>query len=149
MAVSKKAAGSSDKKTIGVSPANEASLAAVIQAGNFGSELDAAKFAMAHAISQGVEPGMTEGASTKWNIGTVDASGSLRALIESVYGETAEPYRLIEHLINEGLRGLDPGGAVPPDIVGLLFAVKDAEPVAEHDGGVAPSVEQDGPTGRP
>jgi hypothetical protein len=137
MAVSKKSSGGSDKKTIGVASANEASLASVIQAGNFGSELDAAKFAMAHAISQGVEPGTTEGASTKWNIGTVDASGSLRALIESIYGETAEPYRLIEHLINEGLRRLTPGESVPPDVVGLLFAVKDPEPVAEPDRGAA------------
>ncbi len=136
MAVSKKASGS-DKKTIGVSPANEASLTAVVQAGNFGSELDAAKFAMAHAISEDVEPGTTEGANTKWNIGTVDASGSLRALIESVYGETVEPYRLIEYLINEGLRRLNPGGSVPPDVVGLLFSVKEAEPAIERDVGAA------------
>lgn len=111
--------GSGDKRTLGITSANERSLAALVAAGGFSSELDAAKFAMAHAIEQGTEIGTIEGASTKWNIGTVDADGSLRALIESLYGAIAEPYRLIEYLINEGLRILD-SGDVPPNVVKLI-----------------------------
>lgn len=111
--------GSGDKRTIGVAPANERSLAALVAAGGFGSELDAAKFAMAHAIEQGTDVGTVEGTSTKWNIGSVDADASLRALIETLYGGVAEPYRLIEYLINEGLRLLD-SGDIPPNIVKLI-----------------------------
>ncbi len=111
--------GSSDKRTIGITSANERSLAALVAAGGFGSELDAAKFAMAHAIEQGTDVGTVEGANTKWNIGTVDADGTLRALVESFYGTVAEPYRLIEYLINEGLRLLD-SGDVPPNVVKLI-----------------------------
>jgi hypothetical protein len=110
-----------DKRTIGITTANERSLGALIEAGNFGAELDAAKFAMAHAISRGAEAGATDGANTKWNVGTVDPDGSMRALVEAIYGEVSEPYRLIEHLINEGLRLLQATDATPPDVVGLLI----------------------------
>lgn len=108
-----------DKRTIGITRANEHSLAALVAAGAFGSELDAAKFAMAHAIERGTEVGTVEGTNTKWNIGTVDPDANLKALIESFYGAVAEPYRLIEYLINEGLRLLD-GGDVPPNVVKLI-----------------------------
>jgi hypothetical protein len=108
-----------DKRTIGITRANEQSLAALVAAGAFGSELDAAKFAMAHAIEQGAEVGTVEGTSTKWNVGTVDPDASLKALIESLYGAVAEPYRLIEYLINEGLRLLD-SGDVPPNVPKLI-----------------------------
>lgn len=110
-----------DKRTIGITRANERSLAALVAAGAFGSELDAAKFAMAHAIEQGTGIGTLEGTSTKWNVGTVDPDASLKALIESFYGAVAEPYRLIEFLINEGLRLLD-DGEVPPNVVKLIPA---------------------------
>ncbi|MBX7536225.1 hypothetical protein K3175_11215 [Qipengyuania sp. GH1] len=109
----------SDKRTIGITRANEHSLAALVEAGGFGSELDAAKFAMAHAIEQGTEVGSADGANTKWNVGTVDSDGGLRALVEAVYGVIAEPYRLIEYLINEGLRLLD-SGDVPPNVLKLI-----------------------------
>lgn len=110
-----------DKRTIGVTRANEKSLAALVTAGGFGSELDAAKFAMAHAVNEGAEMGSVEGTSTKWNIGTVDADGTMRALIESLYGAVAEPYRQIEYLINEGLRLLD-SGDVPPNVLKYIPA---------------------------
>jgi len=112
---------SADKRTIGIARANEHSLAALIDAGNFGSELDAAKFALAYAIDQGAEIGTVDGASTKWNIGTVDSDGGLRALVEAIYGAVAEPYRLIEYLINEGLRQLD-SGDIPPNVLKLIPA---------------------------
>ena len=127
---------SGDKRTIGVTPANEHSLAALVAAGAFSSELDAAKFAMAHAIEQGTEVGTVEGLNTKWNIGTVDADASLRALIESFYGAVAEPYRLIEYLINEGLRLLD-SGDVPPNVVKLIPTSSRAKRGEEAANGVA------------
>ena len=121
---------SGDKRTIGIARANEHSLAALVVAGGFSSELDASKFAMAHAIEQDTEVGTVEGANTKWNIGTVDADGSLRALVESFYGAIAEPYRLVEYLINEGLRLLDTGD-VPPNVVKLIPIVSKTKRVEE------------------
>jgi hypothetical protein len=109
-----------DKRTIGITSANERVLATVIEAGCFASELEAAKFAMGVAIDQGVGVGVTEGANTKWNVGTADSDQSLKAIIEAMYPEVVEPYRLIEHLMNEGLQRLD-GGQLPPDVVGVLF----------------------------
>jgi hypothetical protein len=127
---------SGDKRTIGNAAANEHSLEALVVAGGFGSELDAAKFAMAHAIQQGTDVGAIEGASTKWNIGTVDADASLRALVESFYGSVAEPYRLIEYLINEGLRLLD-SGDVPPNVVKLIPLPANSKRVEEIANGAA------------
>lgn len=126
---------SGDKRTIGITRANEHSLAALVAAGGFGSELDAAKFAMAHAIEQGTEVGTIEGTNTKWNIGTVDADASLRALVESFYGAVAEPYRLIEYLINEGLRLLDTGD-VPPNVIKLIPARERSKQAEKSTGGI-------------
>lgn len=116
--VSKHATG--DKRTIGITSRNERSLARLVQAGQFGAELDAAKFAMAYAMRAGVGVGSTEGAGTKWNVGTVDADGKLKALVESLYGELSEPYRLVEHLMNEGLGMLDTGDGIPPDVARMI-----------------------------
>ena len=128
---------SADKRTIGIARANERSLASLIEAGNFGSELDAAKFALAHAIEQGAETGTVDGASTKWNVGTVDPDGTLRGLIEAIYGPVAEPYRQTEYLINEGLRLLD-SGDVPPNVLKLIPAPpKPPRPRAEAVDGAA------------
>ncbi len=118
---------SNDKKTIGVVAAYEPVLAKLISAGHFGSELEAAKFAMAFAISKGEPVGHAEGAATKWNVGTVDGDASLRAVIESLYPETTEPYRLVEYLINEGLRLLDSSDGLPPDVAGVLFSSQPAQ----------------------
>jgi len=125
-----------DKRTIGITRANEHSLAALVTAGAFGTELDAAKFAMAHAIEQGADIGTVEGTSTKWNIGTVDPDASLKALIESLFGVVAEPYRLMEYLINEGLRLLD-GGDVPPNVVKLIPVAAKAKQVEGAANGAA------------
>jgi hypothetical protein len=112
---------SNDKRTIGVTASSERVLVELVNAGHFGSELEAAKFAMAYAASREIPSGGVEGANTKWNVGTVDADSSLRAVIEALYPACSEPYRLIEHLINEGLKMLDAGPGLPPDVAGVLF----------------------------
>lgn len=109
-----------DKKTIGVTKANAAVLQRLVDAGHFGSELDAAKFAMAFAVRRGVPAGATDGAETKWNVGSVDPDGSLRALIDSFYPDVPDPYRVLEHLVNEGLRAITDGGDIP-DVYEILF----------------------------
>lgn len=111
-----------DRKTIGITKSNAASLDVLIRAGEFASELDAAKFAMAFAIQRRVAVGGTEGADTKWNVGTVDADGSIRSLLEALYPTVEGPYRQMEFLINEGIRMLIPDTNGPaPDVFEVLF----------------------------
>lgn len=117
---------SSDKRTIGVTAGNERVLADLVEAGHFGSELEAAKFAMAFAVSRQIPMGSAEGASTKWNVGTVDSDGALKSIIEALYPNTSEPYRQVEHLINEGLKQLAGRDGLPPDVAGILFNPKAA-----------------------
>jgi hypothetical protein len=111
----------SDKKTIGITKANAPALTALVAAGRFGSELDAAKFAMAYAIKNDLVSGATDGAETKWNVGSVDPDGSLRSLIEALCPTTTEPYRLAEHLMNEGIRALASKVSGGADLYETLF----------------------------
>ena len=115
-----------DKKTIGVVPEQVGTLTRLTEAGHFEHELDAAKFAMAHAIERGVPRGATESAGTKWNVGSFDSDGGLKAVIEALYPDETNPYRQIEHLINEGLRLFDKGDGLPPDVAGLVLAAAKA-----------------------
>lgn len=112
----------SDKKTIGITKGNAAALAQLVASGHFGSELDAAKFAMAHAISNGIEGGTAEGAETKWNVGSVDPDGSLRSLVEALFPDASEPYRLAEPLMNEGIGLLATKVSGTADLYDTLFA---------------------------
>lgn len=112
----------SDKKTIGIAKSNAASLARLVSSGNFSSELDAAKFAMAHAIKTGAQGGTAEGAETKWNVGSVDPDGSMRSLIEALFPDVSEPYRVVEYLMNEGIRLLAADVTNPADLYDKLFA---------------------------
>jgi hypothetical protein len=60
---------------------------------------------------------------------------TLKALIESFYGAVSEPYRLVEYLINEGLRRLD-SGDVPPNVVKLIPVTTNARQIeGATDGG--------------
>ena len=97
-----------DKRTIGVTEAADRVLAGVVEQGHFSDGLDAAKFAMAIAISAGASEGdlnlTVEGAGTKWNIGSFDPDGQLRSLISALYPDIGQPYRLLEFLIDDGLR---------------------------------------------
>ncbi|WP_299555732.1 hypothetical protein [uncultured Tateyamaria sp.] len=110
-----------DKRTIGITSGNESVLAALVEEGLFASEIDAAKFALAHAIDLEISRGTTEGAGTKWNVGSVDSDGTMKAIIQALYPGEAQPYRLIEHLMNEGLGRLKSEEGLPPDVAGILF----------------------------
>ena len=112
---------SNDKKTIGITKANHVPLQRLVQSGQFASELDAAKFAMAYAARNGTSPGRADSADTKWNVGSVDPSGDLREMIVSLYADSDEPYRLMERLMNQGIQALA-GGTETPDVYGVLFS---------------------------
>ena len=113
-----------DKKTIGVTKTNAATLADLVATGHFGSELDAAKFAMAYAIKEGVAAGTADGAETKWNVGSVDPDGSMRSLLEAMYPNGTEPYRLAEHLMNEGIKNLAETLGSGGDLYDTLFGAQ-------------------------
>jgi hypothetical protein len=113
-----------DKKTIGITKSNAAMLNDFISAGYFGSELDAAKFAMAYAIKMGTKAGSADGAETKWNVGSVDPDGTIKAVLEAFYSDVAEPYRLLEYLMNEGIKMLSSTPAGTFDIYDTLFSEK-------------------------
>lgn len=110
-----------DKQTIGITRDNLGALQRLITSGQFGSELDAAKFAMAHAIKGGTAAGRADGADTKWNVGSVDPTGDLRSLLSAFYPAVDEPYRLMEYLMNEGLAALAGNEAETPDVYGAMF----------------------------
>lgn len=95
-----------DKRTIGVTEAADAVLELMVEQGHFADGIDAAKFAMASAINAGVgnDDLGVEGTSTKWNVGSFDPDGQLRSLLAALFPDTDQPYRLLEYLIDEGLR---------------------------------------------
>ncbi len=90
-----------DKRTIGVTEA----AAVMVEQGHFSDAIDAAKFAMALAInSLGHAEDLTvEGTTTKWNVGSFDPDSQLRSLLDALYPDVDQPYRLLEFLIDDGL----------------------------------------------
>jgi hypothetical protein len=91
-----------DKKTIGLTDANKAIMDQIVEKQGFKHDMDAAKFALALAVSRGCEPAQAEGANTIWNIGTFDGGGDLKGLIQNLFPSVETPYRAIESLMNTG-----------------------------------------------
>lgn len=114
-----------DKRTIGVTGPNEKVLDNMVASGQFASELDAAKFAFAVAVKGNIDPGTTDGASTKWNVGTLDPDQSLRHVVEALFADVDEPYRLVEYLMNRGLSMLSGSTDTPPNVYQELFGSGD------------------------
>lgn len=113
---------STDKKTIGILSENLTALQELVESGNFSSEIDAAKFAMAHAIKSGVTASTSDGSDTKWNVGTVDPDGKLREMLGIFYPNVTEPYRLLEFLMNTGLTDIVGKKGRSPDVYGIMFS---------------------------
>lgn len=94
-----------DKRQIGLAAFAKDVLDELMNADVFENRKAAAKFAIAVAVNAGVELGRAEGASTSWHVGDLDPEGELAALVSALYPEAeSEPYRVVEHLINEGFR---------------------------------------------
>ncbi len=93
-----------DKVTIGLTQGGKACLDRILKLGWFNHDMDLAKFAMAFAIARKVIPGEAKGAATVWNVGSLDSDGSVSTIIQELCGERESPYKLAEHLIDEGLK---------------------------------------------
>lgn len=97
-----------DKKTIVVTDRSAPVLDTLVEGGRFSDAIDAAKFAMGLAIRAGAGEGVpnpsVEGAGTKWNVGSFDPNNDLQTLLVALYPSVETPYRLLEYLIDEGLK---------------------------------------------
>ncbi len=88
--------------------------------GWFSEGQEACRFALAYAVREGVSEGTTEEhLDTRWGADGFDPSGEIRAVLRASYPDNTTPVRLMEYLIDQGLRrisaGLDEGRDSPLD----------------------------------
>ena len=113
-----------DRKQIGLTDDGKAAVARLTEKlGWFDEAQDAGRFALSYAIRAGVEPGqMDMSVETRWSPDLFDPSGEIRALLRAMYPDTAMPIRLMEYLIEEGLRRItakiDAGEDSPTALLG-------------------------------
>ena len=93
-----------DRESVGLSSETQVLLAELEDCGWFLEGQDIARFCMAYAIRAKVPEGATVGTETRWAAGNFDKTGEIRALLAALYPACQTPVRLMEHLVNEGLR---------------------------------------------
>jgi len=93
-----------DRETIGLTPESQAIIADIEERGWFLDGQDVARFCMAYAIRARVVAGASQGTDTRWAAGNFDKSGEIRLLLAALYPACSTPVRLMEYLVNEGLR---------------------------------------------
>jgi hypothetical protein len=93
-----------DRESIGLTPETQAILAELEERGWFLEGQDIARFCMSYAIRAKVPEGVAVGTETRWAAGNFDKTGEIRALLAALYPECSAPVRMMEHLVNEGLR---------------------------------------------
>jgi hypothetical protein len=93
-----------DRESVGLNSETQAILAELEEGGWFLEGQDVARFCMAFAIRAKVPEGITAGTETRWAAGNFDKTGEIRALLAALYPTCQTPVRLMEHLVNEGLR---------------------------------------------
>ncbi|OIP63724.1 MAG: hypothetical protein AUK30_08055 [Nitrospirae bacterium CG2_30_70_394] len=93
-----------DRESVGLNPETQAILAELEEHGWFLEGQDIARFCMAYAIRAKITEGATAGTETRWAAGNFDKTGEIRALLAALYPSCVTPVRLMEHLVNEGLR---------------------------------------------
>ena len=93
-----------DRESIGLTQETQAILAEIEAQGWFLEGQDVARFCLAYAIRARTGEGATPGTETRWAAGNFDKTGEIRALLAALYPGCETPVRLMEHLVNEGLR---------------------------------------------
>lgn len=116
-----------DRESIGVTVANQAILAELEARGWFPELQDIARFCMSYAIRARVPEGLTAATETRWAAGNFDKTGEMRIMLTVLYPDCRTPIRLMEHLVNEGLRLVDGKLAAGGDLAALF------EPVSDED----------------
>ena len=95
-----------DIKNIGLSEDNKVIIDKLTDT-YFEFNLDVAKFAMGLAIGKQTPYGSTPNTVTTWRSTDFIEIDDLKLLIAIIYPDIEYPYRMIEHLINEGCKILD------------------------------------------
>ena len=95
-----------DRKQIGLTDHGKSAVALLTdELGWFDEGQAAGRFALAYAIRAGVQPSQTVvPVETRWSPDLFDPAGEMRALLRAIYIDTTMPIRLMEYLIDEGLR---------------------------------------------
>ena len=109
-----------DRETIGLTNAADDALRTLEATGWFADGQDAARFSLAFAMREGVAEGHLSDTETRWSAGLFDRTGELRTLILALYPQSRTPIRLMEFLVNEGLRLVSAeirNGATPIDLM--------------------------------
>ena len=113
-----------DRKQIGLTEHGKAAVARLTdELGWFDEAQAAGRFALAYAVRAGIELGQTGApVETRWSPDLFDPSGEIRALLRAMYPDTTMPIRLMEYLIDEGLRcitaRIDDGEVAPTALLG-------------------------------
>lgn len=93
-----------DKDSVGLTPENQRIIADLEALGWFKEGQDIARLALGHAVRAGLPAGVTADTETRWTAGLFDKTGEIRVVLAALYPECLTPVRLMEHLVNEGLR---------------------------------------------
>lgn len=93
-----------DRESVGLTSEGQRLLSEIEARQWFGEGQDIAKFAMAYAIRAGVAEGQVPGTETRWAVGNFDKTNEIRSVLAALYPECTTPVRLMEYLVDEGLR---------------------------------------------
>lgn len=95
-----------DRKQIGLTDKGKATVSRLTDdLGWFDEAQAAGRFALAYAVRAGVEPGRVNvPVETRWSPDLFDPTGEIRRLLRTLYVDTVMPVRLMEYMIDEGLR---------------------------------------------
>ena len=94
-----------DRRQVGLTASGRAALERLTdELGWFDDAQDAARFALSYAIRNGVPSGQAVGVVTQWATNAFDVDSAFQALLSVTYPESTTPVRLMEHLIDEGLK---------------------------------------------
>ena len=116
-----------DRVNVGLTPEGETCLKAVMDAGWFELELDAYRASIALALAADVSTATPlSGVTNKFNVGSLDRDGKLRALLNVMRPDTERPYEASERLADAGVRVLKQklvdDGVSMSDILGPVVA---------------------------
>jgi hypothetical protein len=115
--------GEADRKQIGLTGDGKDAVAMLLERlGWFAEAQEACRFALAYAIRGGVTAGSVTGPlETRWSADGFDPTGEIRSVLRATFPTNTTPVRLMEHLIDEGLRRITAeigkGNATPLDFL--------------------------------
>jgi hypothetical protein len=95
-----------DRRQIGLTDDGKTTVALLTDGlGWFGEAQEAGRFALGYAVREGLGPGQSSGSlDTRWSPDGFDPTGEIRSLLRAIYPESPTSVRLMEFLIDEGLR---------------------------------------------